>query len=469
MKRSLTFLITTLMIFTLVACQKTPDEQFVVKKDTERMVEQAAAQQNGTQINELNIPDGHYTYKTSDTSGMVHIDVDAAIILPDVEHLPIVRVGMGKFTEQDAKNLYDLLCAGATPIALDAPLPKSFYEGTLRELTEMRQSGNLDKYSSLEELDAAISEVMIQVAQAPASVQAIEPEFSFISKEGLSEVNIRCLNANSTISFLQILNPMDGSGASRAEYIRNIQDRAAYSSLVAGGLGPTLSYEQTLSPYFVPPKMSEQQALELATHAIEKLQLVDFTCTGKRLATLYNPGLSADDAQRRGLYEFMFTRSVNGAALTFTNDDGMGLPDDPNNTAKPWMYERLRIFIDDEGIFALQWDSPYAVKEIQNESATLLPFDKIIEIFERMIVVKNEQSDDTGSIIGEQAIEIKEIRLGLMRVKEKDVGESGVLIPVWDFFGAQSFGGVTLGRDGYQSLLTINAVDGSIIDRNLGY
>lgn len=469
MKRGMALTIALLMLFAFSACQSTPDEEFIVKKDTERMVEQAGAQENGTLISALGIPDGRYTFKTSDTSGRVHISADAAIILPDVERLPVARVGMGKFTEQDVENLYNLLCEGATPIAPDAPLPKSFYQDTLRKLTQMRQSGNLDKYSSLEELDAAIAEVMKKVDQAPESIPSTAPNFSFVMEDGYSEARIRCITGDSNISDLFILNTQDGIGASRVGYIRNILDHAAYSSLIAGGLGPTLAFEQTLSTYFVPPKMSEQQAAELAAHAIEKLGLTDFVCTGKRMAALYNQGVDANDALRRGLYEFMFTRSVNGAAITFTNDEGMGLPDDPNNTAKPWMYERIRIFIDDEGIFALQWDSPYTVKEIQNESATLLPFDKVIEIFERMIVVKNEQFGDAVSIVGEKAIEIKEIRLGLMRVKEKDVGDSGVLIPVWDFFGTQAFGGVTIGLDGYESLLTINAIDGSIIDRSFGY
>lgn len=469
MKKVSTFLVLILILSFLTACQKTPDEQFVMKKDTERMIEQAAAQENGTPISALGIPDERYTYETSDTSGTVRIYADAAIILPDVERLPIVRVGMGKFTERDAENLYHLLCEGATPIALDAPLPKSYYQEILQGLIELRQSGNLDKYASLEELDAAITEAMKEVDQAPASAQVIEPEFSFVSKDGASEFRIGCLSANSKISTLIVTNSEDGSGSNRADFIRDIQDRAAYSSWIAGGLAPTLAFEQTLSPYFEPPKMSEQQTLELATRAIEKLELVDFVCTGKRMAALYLPGVDASDAPRRGVYEFMFTRSVNGAAITFTNDDGMGLPDDPTTTAKPWMYERLRIFIDDEGIFALQWDSPYTVTEIQNESATLLPFDKIIEIFERMIVVKNEQAGDAVSAVRKQTIEIKEIRLGLMRVKEKNVGDSGVLVPVWDFFGTQAFDDITIGQDGYQSLLTINAVDGSIIDRDLGY
>lgn len=470
MKRGLALTIALLMLFAFSACQSTPDEDFIVKKDTERMVEQAGAQEDGTLISALGIPQGRYVYETTDTSGRVQIHVDAEIMLPEVDRLPIVRIGMGGFTERDVENLYNLLCADATPIAPDAPLPKSYYAETLRKLTDMRQAGKLDmKYSSVEELDAAIAEVMKEVDQAPESVQYTAPNFALISEDGYSEARILSISENSAVSDLLVLNAQDGIGTSRAEYLRDIQDRAAYSALIAGGLAPTLAFEMTLSPYFVPPQISEQQALEIATLTVEKLGLEDFNCTGKRMAALYNQMVDASDAERRGLYEFMFTRSVNGAALTFTNDEGTARPNDPNDTAKPWMYERLRIFIDDKGIFALQWNSPYAVKEIQNDSATLLPFDKIMEIFERMIVVKNEQSGDAASISGVQIIEINEIRLGLMRVTEKNVGESGVLVPVWDFFGTQALGGVRIGLDGYQSLLTINAVDGSIIDRNFGY
>ena len=145
MKRVLSVLISILMLLLLAACQPTPDEQIVMKKDTERMVERAAAQENGTPVSMLGIPNERYTYEASDASGMVHIRADAEIILPDAERLPIVRVGMGKFTEQDAENLYNLLCDGATPIAPDTPLPKSYYRDIVHGLTELRHSGNLDK------------------------------------------------------------------------------------------------------------------------------------------------------------------------------------------------------------------------------------------------------------------------------------------------------------------------------------
>ena len=72
----------------------------------------------------------------------------------------------------------------------------------------------------------------------------------------------------------------------------------------------------------------------------------------------------------------------------------------------------------------------------------------------------------------------------MMRIKEKDK-DSYLLIPVWDFFGSctdkypDDYEDVMqIGLDDNneitykefaRSLLTINAIDGSVIDRGLGY
>ena len=138
--------------------------------------------------------------------------------------------------------------------------------------------------------------------------------------------------------------------------------------------------------------------------------------------------------------------------------------------AKPWVYEKIRIFIDDEGIFALVWNAPHVLEEVEYKAVSLLPFEKIRGIFESMIVVKNKQVED-GTLLRDKNITVTAVRLGLMRIIEKDNNDTAYLVPVWDFFGTYDSDGGTLviGEDGYESLLTINAVDGSVIDRTLGY
>ena len=72
---------------------------------------------------------------------------------------------------------------------------------------------------------------------------------------------------------------------------------------------------------------------------------------------------------------------------------------------------------------------------------------------------------------------IDRIVLGYARIYEPSTdAHTGVLIPVWDFFGSMTseseYNGETesnTSKDPNESFLTINAVDGSIIDRDLGY
>lgn len=68
---------------------------------------------------------------------------------------------------------------------------------------------------------------------------------------------------------------------------------------------------------------------------------------------------------------------------------------------------------------------------------------------------------------------ITRIELGLARINYKDDYNSALLVPAWDFFGYITTNGEISEEEkllaNKNSFLTINAVDGSIIDRHLGY
>ena len=68
-------------------------------------------------------------------------------------------------------------------------------------------------------------------------------------------------------------------------------------------------------------------------------------------------------------------------------------------------------------------------------------------------------------------ISIEKIVLGMMVVGEKDNSEGMLAIPVWDFIGTQTVDYLVGGLETASgvSFMTINAIDGSIIDRSLGY
>ena len=96
------------------------------------------------------------------------------------------------------------------------------------------------------------------------------------------------------------------------------------------------------------------------------------------------------------------------------------------------------------------------------EYTKMKDFDNIMDIFKKMIIINYANVPD-GEM---RVIEIDKIELGLMRVLEPDSQSSGAVIPVWDFYG--KINGENY-EDSDKTFLTINAIDGSIIDRTVGY
>ena len=122
-------------------------------------------------------------------------------------------------------------------------------------------------------------------------------------------------------------------------------------------------------------------------------------------------------------------------------------------------------------VVKLQWNSPFTVLSVENENVPLLSFERIMEIFKRQVFMS--VYCDQGHPI---TYKITAIQFSYMRVQIKD-SDDYYLLPVWDFTGymihdwQMSPGDMAVARGFFHSMsiLTINAVDGSVLDRFLGY
>lgn len=171
-------------------------------------------------------------------------------------------------------------------------------------------------------------------------------------------------------------------------------------------------------------------------------------------------------------YRFYYARVLNGIPVSYVYVQGGS---DTYSDAQTTMYapvppyEKLFIDVGENGIFQIQLQHPLQIGDVMGEAA-LLPFDQIMEVFGR-IAPLSIAANELNSKFGNQYVNnlyIKEIRLGYMCTMDRDRPERHLLIPVWDFYGEREF------RDGYytfdnQSLFTINAMDGTVIDRDYGY
>ncbi len=99
------------------------------------------------------------------------------------------------------------------------------------------------------------------------------------------------------------------------------------------------------------------------------------------------------------------------------------------------------------------------------DNASVLPFDEIMQVFEGTFFSANDFSDRDSAM----TFEIDEIRFGYARIREVGVYDTGILVPAWDFFGIATSANAGVYNQPQRSWFTINAVDGSIIDREQGY
>lgn len=169
-------------------------------------------------------------------------------------------------------------------------------------------------------------------------------------------------------------------------------------------------------------------------------------------------------------YVFGYTRDVGGVPITYVSHEitEADFVDTPMAPAPG--QELISLVIHDKKIVSFLWKDPYQIGEVVQPSAALLPFEQIMRIFGSVapLAVQRTEIEDRQGSGDENGMKISEIRLGYMPVLKKDDPNQWELRPVWDFMGVRIH---PLGNIDWPcySLLTIDAVDGTIIDRNYGY
>ena len=96
-----------------------------------------------------------------------------------------------------------------------------------------------------------------------------------------------------------------------------------------------------------------------------------------------------------------------------------------------------------------------------------------------MIFVKNHfwlEANEENAFVLNHNVNVDRVELNLMRIRDKNNYSEGTLIPVWDFWAKTSVSPEDESNRNYvdtsayyEVVLTINAIDGTVIERELGY
>ena len=169
-------------------------------------------------------------------------------------------------------------------------------------------------------------------------------------------------------------------------------------------------------------------------------------------------------------YCFAYTRSINAVPITYAEFGHMTTGFEDVEMAPAPGREFITLVIHDDRIVNFHWQDPYEIDGIMQSETELLPFEEIMSIFGAIapLSVQSTENDMGRTSAAKNGMRIAEIRLGYMPVLCKDNPNQWELRPVWDFMGIQILPRETYDHPCY-SLLTIDAISGTVIDRNYGY
>ncbi len=486
MKKRL-FLVLIASLLLLCACQPTPETEFVVNKaDQQQMIEKAQEdavyaspeaetahtaddpeKQSIDWAARLGAPE-RYTTTLKSVGGHLTVDVDAKVILPDTE-LPIAHVSPRCFSDDDAKQIIRALF-GENPKCIPPHsdnMSKAMYDRQIArwkdDLDHWEEYGNViwDRYDTKADFEKALQELILKASNAPEMLDTFAPTYEWEplvwetasgkKTYGDRVMDTIVLREDGTRSRLHIY---DGAAVMRSSiiYSRDLDEGLDY-------------WDDDAAKWPNEMTITEGEARTIAETTLKEMGFDHLVCAFSKTTRSYRSGITREGLPYRPCWAFVFTPAVNGAALTYTYRTNV----ESTEYNRYWNYERCYILVDEQGIAALEYYDICKPDEVTVEVATLLPFDQIIEIFEKMVLIVENYAD---ALNRDQMYSITSVRLGMVSIPEQN-GEGGYMVPCWDFMGdpfplsefPEFWQDMGWSLDGSHSFLTINAIDGSIIRR----
>lgn len=143
--------------------------------------------------------------------------------------------------------------------------------------------------------------------------------------------------------------------------------------------------------------------------------------------------------------------------------------------SEPFHYEKLVIWIGAEGVESIYWSSPLQIERELQSSVKLIDFERVAQTAVDGIRRFNIDGDELLDHIIKFDYNVTGMELGYSVTREKNKDGFFILVPTW-FVSFDSYeeyvdeDGTNTQENIYNNrTIVVNAIDGSIIDRSLGY
>ncbi len=441
----------------------------------------------------LQVPET-YTFSGEFPNSTLQLSCQAEIQVPDIDQVSIYKVRQKPFDQAWIDQVTNTFF-GECPVyeySAYVRATKAELLETLKKLKAFQAEGNMDPYGYIESarktgfqnpetfysLKEHIEDVEDALQDAPESQlrNEVSPGFYPTAENGYDPSTFFGMVEMDNNRFFYKLKKF-----SSLSMEISIERRKTY-----GATSPWSGYEWTLSPPyagydsrshtdgFPSPEKAEKmagitsgQAVELADHYMKKLGLSEFSSkyTDLSLCVHSYRMLTDNITYPDAAYQIMYTRDIDGFPVTPDFGGGTVVGTD-DVTTDLCGYEHIAFYVNQDGLMKADIRNLYEVEKPLLDNVELLSFPEIIEIFGEMMPIRYREGTDK--------ITIDRITLGYTKIYDPGMdGTVGLLVPAWDFYGIWE----RIPDDGEpyvldystRSLLTINAADGTVIDREYGY
>jgi hypothetical protein len=451
MKRKNIALVLLLSLAIVTAACGGTTQKKIVKNEKKDQLEQMVSKQGN--LSELLPSEPGWEEELTSSDESVKVHVNAAIQTSEVTELPIVSCKPRYFTLDEVKNIIDLLYGDAALYRdqTDQEWLEAEIKMQKEELSYLKEHGKYTKESGALVVDGVENEIASQEAR----IADLEKEYQAVSA-GPVEVK--------DIAFT------DNGSTGEALMLRDDQETPmtffAYNDSVSGD-GAGMEYAaQGFDLDSSGKLLADGEELEIAISREEAKQ--------KALDTAKACGISEDcqvvmteEAQINGQssYVFRLVRLIGGVPNTqvssFVTASRVAEGDGGEAYTQAWNQESIAVAVNDKGIVGFSWKLPPEIIDTVNDNVAIQSFEEIKEVARTILPMQLEIEEMSPE---RKDVTIYEVRLNMMRVSRQDKEDAYYYVPVWDFMGYH--GDVSEEKTSY---LTLNALDGSVIDRGVGH
>lgn len=483
-----------LLLLMAIGCQPTPAEDAVRQKNDHRLLE-LGKKDPGEQrsLREQVGAPTTYACEIGDADGAFQVRINAEVEIPDGTKIPIVQVEPVDFTQEQVSAFFRYFCGDREMYnhPLSGSITKSAAESIIQYLTQeiakMEETGKGDEpyaeecrqelayYQSIykdapendtpERCDGTLQTV---TEYSPISHKSVTSYTALIAQESDKEYQTKGYVVQFSVS-----NRNDLKHATQVDgqwFTKKSEALLTYINGRNSANGEQSEHSRiTDLDVSVPLSLSPRDALEktrefLSETGMEEHFIVD------SITLYHNPGIDPNlHNWEEYSYGIRLTRTVQNIPCAYSSIPVL------SEYGECWQYEQLLLFIDDDGIFLFHWFSPMRITETLLPETKLLPFSKIMELFKvyvRQSLLPDAENGTKANFLTYQKYTIDRITLSLQRIQIADDFDHAMLVPVWSFYGTldeQTPDETLTNWELPQSLVTINAIDGTIIDLTKGY